>query len=244
MSATGATVAAPGRRNEDHFVIGPDWAFVLDGATPPAGVDSGCAHDVVWLVHRLGGELARLLTISDAPLADLLAEAIERTCSAHADTCDLTNPSSPSATATVLRLRAETEYLVLADSPLVLEIDGEVRAISDDRLDRLPDRTLSTVARLRNHPEGFWAASTEPEAAHRALRGTLPPFDRAALLTDGASRPVELFATTTWPALLDLLTTHGPEELLTQVRRAEATTPPTRAKPHDDATAIHWSPRR
>ncbi|GAA2357485.1 protein phosphatase 2C domain-containing protein [Saccharopolyspora halophila] len=194
-------------------------------------------------MHRLGGELARLLTISDAPLADLLAEAIERTCSAHADTCDLANPSSPSATATVLRLRAETEYLVLADSPLVLEIDGEVRTIIDDRLDHLPDRALDTVTRLRNHPDGFWVASTEPEAAHQARHGTLPPFGRAALLTDGASRQVELFAKATWPTLLDLLTEHGPEELLTQVRRSEVTTPPSRAKPHDDATAICWSRR-
>ncbi|MEV4646154.1 protein phosphatase 2C domain-containing protein [Saccharopolyspora sp. NPDC049357] len=243
MPATAATIPAPGRRNEDHFAIGPDWAFVLDGATAPAGVDSGCAHDVVWLVRRLGGALAELLTISDDPLADVLAEAIDRVRRAHADTCDLNNPNSPSSTVTLLRLRDQAEHLVLADSPLVLDVDGEVRPIVDGRIDRLPSYTREAVAELRNSPDGFWVASTVPEAAHHAVTGTTPPFRRAALLTDGASRHVDHFALTDWPGLLDLLDAEGPSTLLTQVRQAEATnSPPPRAKPHDDATTVHWTP--
>ena len=241
MLATAATIATPGRRNEDHFGIGPDWAFVLDGATAPAGVDSGCVHDVVWLVRRLGGALADLLTASEDPLTDVLAEAIDRVRAAHAETCDLNNPNSPSSTVTLLRLRERAEHLVLADSPLVLDVDGEVRAIIDDRIDRLPSYTRDAVAELRNSPSGFWVASTDPEAAHHAVTGTTDPFRRAALLTDGASRHVDHFAHTDWPGLLDLLDERGPEALLTQVRRAETTgTPPPRAKPHDDATVIHW----
>lgn len=56
------TAAAPGRpHNEDFVVAGPDWVAVLDGATAPAGVASGCVHDVPWLVARLGGALAHRL---------------------------------------------------------------------------------------------------------------------------------------------------------------------------------------
>src|SRR4051812_27421857 len=102
MQATCATIATPGRPNEDYFAVGPDWAFVLDGATAPSGVDSGCVHDVRWLVHRLGGALAQRLTLP-GEAADALADAIRETCAAHADTCDLRNPASPSATASLLR---------------------------------------------------------------------------------------------------------------------------------------------
>lgn len=243
MPATAATIAAPGHRNEDHFAIGPDWAFVLDGATAPAGVDSGCVHDVVWLVRRLGGALAELLTTSDDALTDVLAEAIDRVRRAHADTCDLTNPNSPSSTVTLLRLRDQAEHLVLADSPLVLDVDGEVRPIVDGRIDRLPSYTREAVADLRNSRDGFWVASTVPEAAHHAVTGTTPPFRRAALLTDGASRHVDHFALTDWPGLLDLLDAEGPSSLLAEVRQAETNgTPPRRAKHHDDATVIHWTP--
>ncbi|TDD08649.1 hypothetical protein E1181_06775 [Saccharopolyspora terrae] len=243
MPATAATIAAPGRRNEDHFAIGPDWAFVLDGATAPAGVDSGCVHDVVWLVRHLGGALAELLTTSDDALTDVLAEAIDRVRRAHADTCDLNNPNSPSSTVTLLRLRDQAEHLVLADSPLVLDVDGEVRTIVDGRIDRLPSYTREAVAELRNSRDGFWVASTVPEAAHHAVTGTTEPFRRAALLTDGASRHVDHFALTDWPGLLDLLDERGPASLLAEVRRAETNgTPPRRAKHHDDATVIHWTP--
>ncbi|TDC87197.1 hypothetical protein E1161_26110 [Saccharopolyspora aridisoli] len=243
MPATAATIAAPGHCNEDHFAIGPDWAFVLDGATAPAGLDSGCVHDVVWLVRRLGGVLAERLTTSDEALPDVLAEAIDRLRGAHADTCDLNNPNSPSSTVTLLRLRDQAEHLVLADSPLVLEVDGEVRPIVDKRIDRLPSYTREAVAELRNSADGFWVASTVPEAAHHAVTGTTPPFRRAALLTDGASRHVDHFALTDWPGLLDLLDAGGPSTLLNQVRQAETTgTPPPRAKPHDDATVVHWTP--
>lgn len=242
MPAIAATIAAPGRRNEDYFAVGPDWAFVLDGATAPAGVDSGCAHDVVWLVRQLGAALAALLATSPEPLSDVLAAAIESTRDAHPG-CDLTNPSSPSSTVTLLRLREQVEYLVLADSPLVLDTGSEVRAVIDDRLDHLPSYTQRAVRELRNHPDGFWVAGTDPEAAHRAVQGTVPKIRRAALLSDGAARYVERFDLADWSGLLDLLETSGPARLLDEVREAEAAEPPERrrGKRHDDATVVHWT---
>lgn len=238
VRAASATLPTPGRVNEDFHVVGPDWAFVLDGATAPSGVDSGCVHDVPWLVHHLGAELARRLAVSDQPLPDLLAEAIDATCAAHADTCDLGNPASPSSTVAVLRAGADVEYLVLADSPVVFD-DG---VVVDDRLDHLPSHTVEAVRDLRNQPGGFWVASTKPEAAHEALHGTRSGVRRAALLSDGASRYVDAFGLGDWTDLLDLLETRGPTELLRRVRAAEATGPgPRRGKHHDDATAVFLS---
>jgi hypothetical protein len=48
---------------------------------------------------------------------------------------------------------------------------------------------------------------------------------RAVLLSDGASRLVDLFELATWEELLALLDANGPEELLRQVRAAEAVDP-------------------
>lgn len=128
MQITYATAAAPGLANEDFVVAGPDWVLVIDGATAPAGVDSGCAHPVTWLVRNLAGALAaRLVTEPDMDLRESLAAAIKATCEAHGGGCDLANPDSPSATVTILRRRrAEVEWLVLADSPLVLDLDGRI----------------------------------------------------------------------------------------------------------------------
>ena len=119
---------------------GPGWALVLDGATKRADVDSGCVHGAGWLVRTLAGQLAeRLAAEFGEPLPDLLAEAIKATCDAHASTCDLTNPDSPSATVVMLRRHAgRLDWLVLADSPLVLDLDGAVRAVIDDRSAHLP----------------------------------------------------------------------------------------------------------
>ncbi|QUH00369.1 protein phosphatase 2C domain-containing protein [Saccharopolyspora erythraea] len=230
----------PGEGNEDFVVAGPSWVLVLDGATAPAGVDSGCVHDVRWLVRHLAAGLAKSLSLQSESLADALAGAIGMTCDAHGGTCDLGNPSSPSSTVSVVRLRGhELEYLVLADSPVLLEVGGEVRAIVDDRLDRLPSRSPEAVRDSRNQPGGFWAASTAPEAAYQAVRGSVPVADVriGAVLTDGASRYVERFGLTDWTGLLDLLEREGPGELINRVRKAENTIERERGKRHDDATA-------
>jgi hypothetical protein len=67
---------------------------VLDGATHFAGVDTGCIHDVRWLVGHLATALVEQLVHGPANLSEAMASAIESTCSAHAGTCDLANPGS------------------------------------------------------------------------------------------------------------------------------------------------------
>jgi hypothetical protein len=249
VQITMASEAAPGRRNEDYAIVTPTWCAVLDGATAPEGVESGCVHDVRWMVRHLAGELMRTLTISpDIPLPDALAETIAATCDAHESTCDLNNPDSPSSTVTILRVNGpEFDYLALADSPLIVDVGGEPRVLVDDRTAHLKDYTYAGVSAVRNKPEGFFVASTMPEAAYEAIQGSIPAGEvrRAALLTDGASRLADYFHQKTWRELLNTLDHDGPAQLIAATREAErgaAQSPDgRRRKPHDDATAVFVS---
>lgn len=245
------SLAAPGGVNEDYLVAGPTWAFVLDGATAPAGVDSGCRHDVRWLVEHLAAHLAVPLTLgTSAPLTDVLADAIAATRGDHEATCDLDNPDSPSSTVAILRRRGNAvDHLVLADSAVVLDVGGDVRCVTDDRLDHLPSYTPDVVAAHRNRPGGFWVASTSLDAPYEAITGSSPAADvrRAAVVTDGVMRYVELLGLGDWADLLDDLGFEGPYGVIARIRAAEearfGTDPrgPTgkRIKKHDDATAAY-----
>jgi hypothetical protein len=239
---------APDRRppavNEDLVLSGPDFVVVLDGATAGKGIDSGCRHTVAWLVQQLGRQLALpLLSGSAASLADLLADAIAAVGADHADTCDLTNPDSPSSTVAMIRVGSDrVEHLVLADSPIVVRSPaGTVKVHSDDRIDLLPEYTFEAVRRLRNQPGGFWVASTEPKAAYEAVTGTTDRTDveLVAVLSDGASRYVERYGHT-WEELLDILTADGPRELVDRVWAYDEAAHPDsfRGKRYDDATAV------
>lgn len=249
MQVSHATEATPGAAaNEDSVITGPGWAVVLDGATPRAEVVSGCSHGVPWLVRTLAGALAaKLAPESGAPLPDLLAEAIKDVCAAHDGGCDLANPDSPSATVALLReTGARLDWLVLADSPVVLDLGpGGVHAVLDHRVEALPSRTVEAVRAARNSHGGFWVAAARPEAAYQAMTGSVPVRDvrRAAVLTDGGSRLVERFGLLDWTGLLDLAEAEGPAEVIRRTRAAEALeTPQERAgrhgKQYDDATVV------
>ncbi|AWS44749.1 hypothetical protein DKM19_28915 [Streptosporangium sp. 'caverna'] len=244
------TAAAPGRpRNEDYVIGGPTWVAVLDGATAPAGVDSGCCHDVPWLVAQLGSALARrIATRPEESLSDIVAGAIRTTMAAHAGTCDLANPDSPSSTVAVLRERGGlVDYLVLCDSPIVLQrTDGTLTLVDDDRTDHLPGGrpySLELVRASRNRPGGFWVASTAPEAAYEALTGSvgLDTVSGALLATDGVTRLVEWYDHT-WEQMVATAAAAGPGELIGLVRKEERERgTPGFAKRHDDATAVWLS---
>src|SRR3954465_6914734 len=141
MRAAIESQATPGRVSDDYAAVGLGWAFVLDGAPALKPAEIGCIHGVPWVVHRLAGNLARLLAIEpNVGLADALAESITRTCAAHEKTCDLSNPDSPSSTVTVLRSREDVlDYLVLGDSPLLISRAGKVEPILDERMAKLDD---------------------------------------------------------------------------------------------------------
>jgi hypothetical protein len=259
----------PATENEDFAAVTPAAAVLLDGAGTPAGMETGCVHGVAWFARTLGAELlAEMTAAASGPLDGCLHAAIGAVRSRHAGTCDLGHDGSPAATVVAIRIRGdELEHLVLSDSALVLAgPSGEVRVVTDQRiedaarahrgeLDQLPigtpgrdaafRRYVQTVRDLKNTPGGYWVASADPGAAHRALRGSTALADvrAAVLLSDGASRLTEVFGLATWEQLAALVIEAGPGELIRQVRAAEASDPDgirwKRGKAVDDATVVY-----
>jgi hypothetical protein len=230
--------------NDDFVLAGERFVIVLDGATAPAGIDSGCVHDVPWLVATLASQLARLLATEPvAPLRQVLRSAILATMASHGSACDLTNRDSPSSTVAVLREHGGMlDYLVLGDSSIVLETHaGHIEVVHDNRTDFLPSYTREVVSAARNTPGGFWIAGSDPAAADHALTGSLPAGEvrRVVMLTDGASRVVERYGRT-WPDTIELADKEGPARVIAEVRAGDAASPAGayRGKRFDDATVV------
>jgi len=239
-----ATQAGDGHGNEDYVVAGLDWAVILDGATAPAGVDSGCVHDVRWLVRQLAAAVAARMPAATAGLADLLAEAISDVRQAHGGTCDLSNPDSPSSTVAMCRVTGTAlEYLSLADSAVLHARPGRAAEVFlDDRTSYRPGerpRSTAEASSLRNQPGGFWVASTSPQAAYEAVLGrcAISADSSVLLLTDGVTRLVECYGQT-WESVAALAADRGPAALITAVRQREDDRPLSYGKRHDDASAI------
>ena len=258
--------------NEDWAgVAAPGLAVVLDGLSAPDGTGTGCRHGTPWFVSQLGPRLLTLAADPDCGLVDALAEAIRQVAGLHPD-CDLTHPGTPSATMVLLRVRDDrADYLALADAVLLLDTADGLQVISDERVNQLAGKEREAANRVptgsalklrrraqltralrraRNRPGGYWVAAADPEAARQAVTGTLPgrSLRRAVLLSDGASRLVDPFGLATWEELLELLDESGPDELLRQVRAAEAVDPEGRQWPRtkrsDDATAVYLALRQ
>lgn len=255
-----------GQPNEDWVGATPTAVVVLDGLTAPRDLDSGCNHGVPWYVQRLGSALVARLADCTVDLKSCLASAIEEVAALHRSTCDLTSPGTPQSTVAVVRVRdSELEWLVLADSVIILDLGRELQVISDDRVegaaqaqrdealrshvgsaehDQNVSRLVQTQRSLRNQPGGYWVAAAEPAAASESLTGTahLAEVRRAAVLSDGAARLVE-FGLAGWEQILATLSENGPQTLIEEVRRVEATDLRgerwPRYKASDDATAAY-----
>ncbi len=261
--------SSPDWPNEDFAAVAPDVAVLLDGAGSPGGRAGGCGHGVAWFTRTLGGLLTAGARDLELPLDSVLSLSIGQVSAMHADTCDLTDPASPSATVIIVRRRGQLiEYLVLGDSVLLLwPRAGELRKISDSRLGELGERLRSGdgavpsepterlrrrqdyLARLdaeRNKPTGYWIAATDPGAADQALTGAEPvdSLQAIALLSDGAGRLADRYHQASWSQLGDLLAAHGPAELIRRVRETEADDPDghrwPRSKLRDDVTVLYW----
>jgi hypothetical protein len=267
--ALGSLPAEPGRENEDFAAVASGAAVLLDGASV-AGAETGCVHGVAWFSGTLGALLLRTVTARPAwSLAECLADSISVVRSLHEDSCDLEYRASPTSTVVAVRVRdGVLEHLVLGDSSLLLaERNGSSRVVTDQRLDEVGARLRGAVdelptgspehaaalaeyrdalTALRNRPGGFWIAGPDPRAAEHALTGVTPLATLASvsLLSDGATRLVDSFGLASWDDTLAVLNSSGPDELIRQVRKAEAEDPDgrrwPRGKAHDDATAVHW----
>src|SRR3954447_847840 len=111
------------RPHEDAYACSPDFVVVADGATAPAGLGIGCIHGPRWYAQRLTA-LANTANTEEptASLKAVLAEAIQRTTAAHADTCDTDHPGTPSATIVMVRAGgSQVDWLVLGDATLAIE---------------------------------------------------------------------------------------------------------------------------
>jgi hypothetical protein len=270
MQVWSATEPAPGRlENEDLVFRHGDLLGVLDGATVPDGFDTGCVHGPAWYVRHLAARLALAEAARPtATLAGHLAAAILAVRSDHADQCDLDHPGTPSSTVCLLRRAGDhVDYLVLCDSPLVVDLGNQVQLVADGRLAEAAAQVRQTAAALTgpdvdaatafrravevqrqtmNQTHGYWVAAANPDAAYHALTGDLPLFGphrvrRAALLSDGAAGAVDRFGLVDWRGLLDLIERDGPRELIRRVRLAEddgGQPAGRRFKRHDDASVV------
>lgn len=248
MQVTFATRSAfPERPNEDFAAATSTLAVLLDGAgysDDPAGP---CTHDAHWFTRALGARL--LVELGAEPpvwIAEGVARAIDGVIADHCATCRIDVATHPSSTVAVLReLPDVLEYYVLGDSTIVFDLTGEQPTVrSDKRSSRVAvaerERVFATrrgtaehesalvdlaaaEGASRNVRDGYWIASTNPDAAARARQGHVSRgrVRRAALLSDGAAAAIDRYGLMNWTQALDLIQADGPSQLIRQVRKAE-----------------------
>ena len=136
---------------------------------------------------------------------------------------------------------------MLGDTTILLEEPTGLRVVTDDRLEHVAagqhhamhQHTTGSVdharrfaelvteqRRHRDHPDGFWVASTDPAAARHALTDPVARDgrQRAAVLSDGATRLVDRFGLLDWPGFLDVLAEQGPDASLPRSERPNTAT--------------------
>ena len=250
--------------NEDFVAASASVVVVLDGASAPPGVETGCVHGTLWFVRRLGAALLDVLsTQTEQALVDNLAQAIVNVNALHINVCDLGHPGNPSAAIAIVREQQETiEFLLLGDTTVLLDESAGVRVVTDDWLQKVAggeqaaqqQATGSATQGSRSaavagptgygRQDGFWRVSSNPDAVDYAVTGTIrrPGLRRAAALSKGATRLADRFGLMDWPSFLDLLDKRGPETLIDRLRDAERSDPDgqrwPRGEAHDDATAV------
>jgi hypothetical protein len=262
-----ASQPMPGRPNEDFVIATPDLAIVVDGA----GMQEGrCRHSVAWYAQQLATRtVTALIDEPHRTLSEGLAAGIVAVYALHAETCDLVRGGPCAAVGILRRSAGATDVLSLSDVAVVVDTsDGGPEVFCDLAMEgctepetlALAGRRLGTpehaaalsnlVARqalTRNRANGWWIASSDPRAAEHAVVGTFPQAEvrRAAVLSDGAARPVMQMGIYGWPKYLDLLEELGPAGLISHVRSIEADDPDAerypRTKRHDDATVARLS---
>jgi hypothetical protein len=254
------------RPNEDFVAASLSVAVVLDGLSAPPALGTGCVHGTPWYVAQLGTQVVSAATTAcDEPLTDLVASAIRRVADSHAHSCDLEHPGTPSSSLAVVREHDQhVEFLLLFDSVILLDGPSGLTVLTDRRVDAFAqqehlatrehpigspahqERVQELVAaqrRHRNQPNGYWVAGAKPAAAYQAVTGSRPldQVSRAALLSDGTSCLVDLYAVVEWPELLVNMQQHGPAYVISRVREVEDADPIgtrwPRYKRSDDATA-------
>lgn len=200
----------PADSGDDRVFVASNGVVVLDGATAYKPHRVAAAD----YAETLGRAVTDGLD-DTTPLEEVLSVALDRTIGDLG--LELHSQSAPSSTIVLVRLRAVgvTDILVLGDSTAVIGYaNGNEEVLRDDRLQRLPlpaakeyrtrlhqgrgyDRThrelLATLQesqrRWRNRSDGYWIASTDPEAARHAVVASRPSdqIRWLVLATDGTT---------------------------------------------------------
>lgn len=249
--------------NQDRVRLFERGALLLDGASAvrPDKLDGG------WYAERLSTELVNLVDHHrDTGLPKLLHDAISRVA-AEIQAED----GSPSSTVVITVWdKHKLDVLVLGDSTAAIyRRGGRIEVIVDDRLDHVGEtlrkryqealrsgegfgashrerlRELQAEQlRCRNMPGGYWIASTDPGAALEAYTRQFPVHDVEAVMlaSDGFADAVSLYNTMSWAEARQIVSEHGPDEAVEQVRRTEAADPVgrrwPRSKLHDDKSVV------
>jgi hypothetical protein len=251
-----ATLGATPDRNDDRVFITDNAVIVMDGASAflPTAVDTGT------YVDTLGAAIVDGLQDQAADLRTIVADAIRTTTTKLDLRADGTSPSS---TVSIVRVGPElVDIFVLGDSPVILSFtNGTYQRITDDRLARLHFpareayrarlaaghgyddehhrllRELQTQQReVRNRPDGYWIAESNPAAAEHALISSRRRrLSWAVLLTDGAERSLGSICPSDWSTICRQ-SSMGLARVLQHCYAWELANEPLLAKKHDDKT--------
>ncbi|MGW4942948.1 protein phosphatase 2C domain-containing protein [Actinoplanes sp. NPDC004185] len=253
-----------GRRpNQDRIRTTKNAAILLDGASAvrPQRFDGG------WYANHLADELCHKLEADpDAELRTVLRDAIAKVASelGHDD-------GSPSSTVAMVRWSGETvDLLILGDSVAVIYYKtGSIEVLQDTRLDQVGVDLRRSYAdalrkgqgfteshrerlkelqaeqlRLRNRPDGFWIAATEPGAADEAWTCQLPTraVEAVLLASDGFADGVLTYGVLDWAGARQMVVERGAEAALGVVQGAESQDSDgrqwPRGKAHDDKSLV------
>lgn len=260
MKIEAATLAG-GKINQDYYAYGDTYALVLDGSS--SFLPEQTSIDAATYVNKLGQAIAsKLESVELREIPEAIAESISMT----AEELDLEEESSPNSTVAVAKWgQDELAIFVLGDSTcLVLDSAGDIDEITDNRMarfgvtirdeykhrlvagrgfDSVHKGLLASLQRVqrqhRNLQEGYWIASTKPEAAHFALFSIRPIgevnsiilcSDGGLLIRDELIRKANGHCSSSLEALL--LEQHGVEN------SDGAGVKYPRSKIHDDKTAV------
>lgn len=259
-----ATLAGGPKPNQDHVVVTDHAVALLDGAS--SWLPQAPGRDGGWYARTLGALLATLLPDDSRDLGDIVGEAITE----MRDRYQLVLGESPSSTVTIARWGRDTlEVYALGDSPAIIYPKGgaEPIVVYDDRLDHVGvrerdayrghlrsgggygDRLNNLVAELqlaerkgRNHPDGYWIAESNPDAAKHAVTACHARGDVFAvlILSDGAAAAVAEYHLHDWAGVQTAITAGDPDLFLRSLHDVERDDGEgvrwPRAKRHDDKT--------